>query len=510
MPTASQCLILSSLVSQKSYNPYVLSDNTPEGDSDETTTPEVTADPSIATNNSDVTSTQPRASTHLTPTLARTSERPATTHGERQRSTHTSHNARATVCHSAGDPGLPAPDPDTPKRTGSALWGQRGYPISTRISTVVSRSRRLDRHREMTTFQKQCMDSVEGTLSPRNICNANHTAQDRDSHRLPESDLRNRKGDWNVDKTVGVVSDDVVQVNNAGFSLVRRVNNNVLDDARAVAMFQRPMVRFDSNVKVCDPQDRFQSGLPYSQPLLHIVDTDVASATAATDLVRLASDSVHGVTGTGDGTADPEGQVQPHTLPMKGPRLFLPVACTDELRARLYELGWRRPIKPKRKKEEAPQAPPVDLSGLPSLMDMKKDPMLRKARKARVPPLQSKPPEPNPNAVCFSIVGSTLSHHDVWAAFKKDILSQHPEVKVKSLQFIPRAIFIKRPKGGDPIEDRWVITFTSEWFRNRVAGMDLKFKTEAVQLRRYDDVVNCEYRQFTRMNDYMKMVNLKK
>ncbi|XP_046575119.1 uncharacterized protein LOC124283130 [Haliotis rubra] len=299
----------------------------------------------------------------------------------------------------------------------------------------------------MTTFQKQCMDSVEGALSPRNTYDTIHTAHDRDSYRLPESDSRNRKGGLNVDTTVAVVSDDGVQVNNAGFSLLRRVNINVLDDARAVAMFQRPVVRFDSNVKVCDPQDRFQSGLPHSQPLLHIVDTDVASAAAATDLVSLASDAVHGVADTGDGMADPEGQVQPHAFPMKGPKLFLPVACTDELRARLYELGWRRPIKPKRKKEEAPQAPTVDLSGLPSLMDMKKDPMLRKARKARAPPLQSKPPEPNPNAVCFSIVGSTLTHHEVWAAFKKDILSQHPEVKVRSLQFIPGPSSSNDPRG---------------------------------------------------------------
>ncbi|XP_071112758.1 uncharacterized protein [Haliotis cracherodii] len=508
MPTASQCLILSSLVARRPPNtPYVLSD-TPEGDGEENAAPDGTADPANAV----VTASQLRASTHLTPTFARTPERPATTHGDRQRSISTSLNARVTVSHSAGDPGLPGPDPDMPHRAGSASWSHRGYPISTRIGIAVARgNKRFDRHREMTSFQKQCMDSVEGSLSPRSTYDAIPTAQDRGSHRLPESYMRNRKVGWNTDTTTAVVSDTGVHGNNAGYSGLRRANTNVLDDARAVATFQRQVVRFDSNVKVCDPQVRLQPGLPLSQPLIHIVDTDVAAAAAATDdLVSLASDAVLGSAGPGEGAADPGGQGQTHSFPMNSPKLFLPVACTDDLRARLYELGWRRPIKPKRKKEEAPPTPTVDLSGLPSLMDLKKDPMLRKARKSRAPPLQSKPPEPNPNAVCFSILGSTLTHHEVWAAFKKDILSHHPEVRVKSLQFIPRAIFIKRPKGGDPIEDRWVITFSSEWFRNRVAGMDLKFKTEAVQLRRYDDVVNCEYRQFTRMNDYMKMVSMKK
>ena len=136
--------------------------------------------------------------------------------------------------------------------------------------------------------------------------------------------------------------------------------------------------------------------------------------------------------------------------------------------------------------------------------------MLRKlSKKSKNVMVQAHPPKMRPKAVCFNIVGAHLTHLLVWKSFQRDVLAEYDEVKVESIQFVPRSIFVPRTKNSDPVENRWVITLTNEWYRSRVTGMDIRFGDFTTQLRRYDDVVNLEYRQYTRMTDMMKMIKPK-
>ncbi|XP_041352497.1 uncharacterized protein LOC121370985 [Gigantopelta aegis] len=138
-------------------------------------------------------------------------------------------------------------------------------------------------------------------------------------------------------------------------------------------------------------------------------------------------------------------------------------------------------------------------------MDPTKDPILRRvAKKSKGYAKKMTKPDEQPTAVCFSMPGTELTHEAVWRQLEKDVLAQYPEVKVSSIKYVPRDLLIVRPKGADPIENRWVVSLSSDWGRKRITGMWLRFAERPVQLKCYDDVVGSEYRQFKRMKEYMK------
>ena len=140
-------------------------------------------------------------------------------------------------------------------------------------------------------------------------------------------------------------------------------------------------------------------------------------------------------------------------------------------------------------------------------LNLATDPVLIKiSKKSKNMIAQTGPPNKRPRAVCFDIVGAHLTHLNVWKAFQRDVMSVCDDVKLESIQFSPRSIFVPRTEKSDPVENRWVITLTSEWFRNRVTGMKITFGAFTTCLRRYDEVADWEFRHYTRMTNLMKMV----
>ena len=138
-------------------------------------------------------------------------------------------------------------------------------------------------------------------------------------------------------------------------------------------------------------------------------------------------------------------------------------------------------------------------------MDPRKDPVLRRvARKNKGYAKKMTQPDEQPLVVCFSMPGSDLTHEAVWKQLAKDVIAEYPEVKVTSIKYEPRDLLIARPKGADPVENRWLVSLSSMWGRKRVTGMWLRFPNRHVQLKCYDDVAGAEYRQFKRMKEYMK------
>lgn len=74
--------------------------------------------------------------------------------------------------------------------------------------------------------------------------------------------------------------------------------------------------------------------------------------------------------------------------------------------------------------------------------------------------------------------------------------------QVVSVEYQPRAIHIK----GIDVENRWVITLDSQYAAARLSGSQLLFGTKEVIVRRYDDVIGLEYKQFTRRSDLMHAI----
>lgn len=117
-------------------------------------------------------------------------------------------------------------------------------------------------------------------------------------------------------------------------------------------------------------------------------------------------------------------------------------------------------------------------------------------------PKHAFPPEQKPTAVCFNIKGSNLSHRDVKEKIE-GVVRLWPGIGVQSIQFVPRAINI----GSVHADNRWVITLNTEWARNRLAGTEVVFNDTTVQLRRYDDIMQLEYKQYNKAMDFKRLVS---
>ncbi|KAK0040552.1 hypothetical protein Bpfe_030010 [Biomphalaria pfeifferi] len=192
------------------------------------------------------------------------------------------------------------------------------------------------------------------------------------------------------------------------------------------------------------------------------------------------------------------------STPWKEEVLQLP----EEQKEELLKLGFRKPTKTKKKKSKSEKKKAETESAAPQRIEinLKEDPLLIKVSKKNknVGHFLEKP-APQPNAVCFEILGSNQTHNEVKLQLER-LLKTCPEVKIMSIKFDHRAIY----NNSKEMFNRWIITTNSILGRNRLAGCDMVFDEQVVQLRRYDDVINGEFQQFTRMQNFVKMMNNRK
>ncbi|CAL1542217.1 unnamed protein product [Lymnaea stagnalis] len=183
---------------------------------------------------------------------------------------------------------------------------------------------------------------------------------------------------------------------------------------------------------------------------------------------------------------------------------------SEKTQQELQKLGFRKPVKGKKKKKctqiEKEEQARVEENKHRIEINLKEDPMLIKVSKKNrnIGKFISKP-EFQPMAVCFEIYGSNLTHRDVKSQLVQ-LLQTCPEVRLSAIKFDHRALY----NNSKDMFNRWIITASSVEGRNRLAGSSLTFSDQLVQLRRYDDVINCEYQQFTRMQNFVKMMNNRK
>lgn len=64
---------------------------------------------------------------------------------------------------------------------------------------------------------------------------------------------------------------------------------------------------------------------------------------------------------------------------------------------------------------------------------------------------------------------------------------------IVSVQFIPKS--------------RWIIVMDSQETRDRLAGMEIVFESHCVLLRRYDDVMRTDYKQYLRRIGLLELIN---
>ncbi|RUS71423.1 hypothetical protein EGW08_020806 [Elysia chlorotica] len=177
--------------------------------------------------------------------------------------------------------------------------------------------------------------------------------------------------------------------------------------------------------------------------------------------------------------------------------------------AELEKLGFRKPTKSKKKKKKksvetkGDNQPSAQSSTKKNVINLKEDPVLMKvSKKNQNVGKFTSPPEPKPNAVCFEVQGSDLTHCEVKAQVQK-LLRNSPEIKITEMQFHHRSLI----NNIKEMNNRWIITTNSVEGRNRLAGATVSFPDFQTQLRRYDDIVNTEYQQFTRMSNFAKMMH---
>ncbi|KAK3734960.1 hypothetical protein RRG08_038983 [Elysia crispata] len=177
--------------------------------------------------------------------------------------------------------------------------------------------------------------------------------------------------------------------------------------------------------------------------------------------------------------------------------------------AELQKLGFRKPSKGKKKKKKKRvetrgenQSSSQSSQKKNTFINLKEDPVLIKvSKKNQNVGKFSGPPELKPNAVCFEIQGSDLTHGDVKTQVQR-LLRNNPEVKLIEIQFHHRSLV----NNIKDMHNRWIITTNSVEGRNRLAGATVSFPGFQAQLRRYDDIVNTEFQQFTRMSNFAKMM----
>ncbi|GFO15299.1 hypothetical protein PoB_004180400 [Plakobranchus ocellatus] len=115
--------------------------------------------------------------------------------------------------------------------------------------------------------------------------------------------------------------------------------------------------------------------------------------------------------------------------------------------AELEKLGFRKPSKGKKKKKKKKSESAHQNSAVGdgnqvgrTVINLKEDPVLVKvSKKNQNVGKFTGPPEPKPNAVCFEMHGTSLTHRDVKQQVDK-LLANCPEIKLVELQFHHRSL----------------------------------------------------------------------
>ncbi|KAH3738149.1 hypothetical protein DPMN_044777 [Dreissena polymorpha] len=110
-------------------------------------------------------------------------------------------------------------------------------------------------------------------------------------------------------------------------------------------------------------------------------------------------------------------------------------------------------------------------------------------------------PEYKPTALCFYMLGANVTHAEVYSRIQ-DVLLMYPGAKIEQIQYVPLGVHLDT-RGT---ENRWIITLNTIGARNYIAGTTLHLKGQKVTLRRYDDIIQLEYRKCSRSNAVQQMV----
>ncbi|XP_033100523.1 putative uncharacterized protein C19orf81 homolog isoform X2 [Anneissia japonica] len=110
----------------------------------------------------------------------------------------------------------------------------------------------------------------------------------------------------------------------------------------------------------------------------------------------------------------------------------------------------------------------------------------------------SKQPESRPLTVCFPYPGVDLSHREVLDAIKGTRLVDVNQIE--SIQFIDMNTVL----GTAGADNRWLINVKDYDTRYLLLRDGMRIKNTYVNIRRYDDVTNDEYRDFLRRKSILE------
>ena len=113
----------------------------------------------------------------------------------------------------------------------------------------------------------------------------------------------------------------------------------------------------------------------------------------------------------------------------------------------------------------------------------------------------SGPPERHPTALCFHFPSTFLTHRFILDGVKEKIHLMTCN-SVSSIAFVERNVLL----GSRGLDNRWIITLASAEVRDELLRVGLFLYNRRVSLRRYDEVLQEEYRDFQEFVAYQKML----
>jgi hypothetical protein len=120
------------------------------------------------------------------------------------------------------------------------------------------------------------------------------------------------------------------------------------------------------------------------------------------------------------------------------------------------------------------------------------------------PPSYRKPPEPYPMTLYFNLHGYSATHTDVLSRIRK-LLPLCADAEVSSIQFQP--IELSADTRNMTVDNRWIVTLNRSEAIERLYGLEMEFGGgKKVVLRRYDDILQAEYRRYLRRCDLLQIV----
>ena len=108
----------------------------------------------------------------------------------------------------------------------------------------------------------------------------------------------------------------------------------------------------------------------------------------------------------------------------------------------------------------------------------------------------SRPPELNPLSLCCNLPGVSLGHRFLLDMVKEKLSSVTPlnveAASVTYIRFLDRNVVM----GAQCLMNRWIITVNCVEARDELLRVELYLINKKVALKRYDDVLKAEYKEY--------------